>query len=83
MSLTRYPAEMEKQMKEFYDSLNESARRRFAALEANHLGHGGVAYISEMLGCDPKTIRQGRADLQNPSALPPGGVRKKGRSKES
>ena len=58
MLLTRYSADMEKQMREFYDSLDERSRRRYAALEAGRLGHGGVAYISEILGCDPKTIRQ-------------------------
>lgn len=83
MSLIRYPAEMEKQMKEFYDSLDERARRRYAALEAGRLGHGGVGYISNVLECDAKTIRHGRSDLEKRPDLPPGRIRKKGRSQKS
>ena len=83
MSLTKYPAKVEQQMKEFYGSLDERSRRRYAGLEAGRLGHGGVTYIAEILGCDAKTIRQGRADLENPPDVPPGHIRKKGRSKES
>ncbi len=83
MSLTRYPTDMEKQMRGFYESLDEKSRRRYAALEAVRLGHGGVGYISEILSVDAKTIRQGRADLKNPPVLPPGRVRKKGGSQAS
>ena len=46
--------------------------------EAAKLGHGGTEYISTLLGCDPKTIRQGQQDLDQ---LPDGlddRVRKKG-----
>ena len=69
-------------MKQFYDSLCERDRRRYAALESIKLAHGGVNYISGLLGCDPKTIRLGREEL-NGSALDsrrirrPGGGRKK------
>ena len=83
MSLIGYATDVEKQMKEFYDSLDERSRRRYAALEAGRLGHGGVGYIAGILECDAKTIRHGRMDLENPPELPLGRVRKKGRSKES
>ena len=41
-------------------------------------GFGGVEYIANLLGCDPKTIRQGRADLADLPDVPPEQVRKKG-----
>jgi Rhodopirellula transposase DDE domain len=56
-------AEIERDMKAFYDSLSEKDRRRYAALEAAKLGHGGTHYIATVLGCDPKTIRHGQHEL--------------------
>lgn len=50
MLRTKYSEEIEKQMKAFYDSLNEKDRRRYAAIEAMKLGHGGQNYISSVLG---------------------------------
>jgi len=38
-------------MKVFYHSLSEKDRRRYAAIEAEKLGHGGVAYLAAVLGC--------------------------------
>jgi len=58
-----YEPEIERQMRKLYKSLREHDRRRYAALEADKLGHGGTEYISRVLGCDPKTIRVGRAEL--------------------
>jgi hypothetical protein len=73
-----YNAEIEHSMRMFYNSLTEKDRRRYAAIEAAKLGHGGIEYIATLLGCDPKTIRQGRHDLdQLPDGLG-GRVRKKG-----
>ncbi len=66
-------------MKQFYDSLSEKDRRRYAAVEAEKLGHGGVEYIARVLACDPKTIRQGRSDVEQfPHDEAEGRVRKKG-----
>jgi hypothetical protein len=73
-----YSAEIEHSMRMFYDSLSEKDRRRYAAIEAAKLGHGGTEYVATLLGCDPKTIRQGQRDLDH---LPDGlgdRVRKKG-----
>ena len=39
---------------------------------------GGVPYVAGLLGIDPKTIRQGEADLKNLPDVPPEDVRKKG-----
>ncbi len=63
--MTPYPPHIERSMKAFYQSLRENDRRRYAAVEAATLGHGGTAYISKVLDVDPKTIRQGQSDLAN------------------
>ena len=54
-----YSAEIEHSMRMFHDSLSEKDRRRYAAIEAAKLGHGGTEYVATLLGCDPKTIRRG------------------------
>ena len=51
-------------MVNFYVSLSEKDRRRYAAVEAGKLGHGGVAYIAELFGCDADTIRRGMTDVE-------------------
>jgi len=58
--------------------LREHDRRRYAAIEATKLGHGGLEYIARLLGCDPKTIREGQAELDGQEDLDTGRVRKKG-----
>jgi len=76
-----YPTEVEEHMKAFYDSLSEKDRRRYAAIEAEKLGHGGVEYVSEVLGCDAKTICEGRRNVdQLPEDEAAGRIRKKGRA---
>ncbi|QDV36112.1 hypothetical protein ElP_40240 [Tautonia plasticadhaerens] len=49
-------------MRMLHASLSEEDRRRDAAIEAAKLGHGGTESISTLLGCDPKTFRQGQHD---------------------
>ena len=79
-----YPPEVCQHMKAFCDSLSEKDRRRYAAVEAEKLGHGGVEYIASVLGCSEKTIRQGRDDmLRLPKDDAEGRVRKKGGPQES
>ena len=73
-----YSPKIEQTMKALYHSLREKDQRRYAAVEAAKLGHGGIAYISSLLGCDPKTIAQGLADLENLPDVPPERCRKKG-----
>ena len=58
-----FSPEIEHSMRMFYDSLSEKDRRRYAAIEAAKLGYGGTQVIADLLGCDPKTIRQGKEDL--------------------
>ena len=78
-----YTAQVERKMKRFFDWLSEKDRRRYAAVEAAKLGHGGVEYVAHVLRCDPKTIRQGMQDLEEPQDQAAGRVRKKGGSKIS
>ena len=73
-----YAPDVERVMKRLFDSLNERDRRRYAAVEATKLGHGGVEYVASLLGCDPKTIRQGQSELDGTDDLDGGRVRKKG-----
>lgn len=74
-----YSPEVEKHMFHLYRSLSEKDRRRYAAVEAEKLGHGGVAYIADLFRCDPDTIEQGRADVEQlPADAAAGRVRQKG-----
>jgi len=79
-----YSSRIEKQMVNLYGSLSEKDRRRYAAVEAAKLEHGGTAYMAELFGCDPDTIRQGRYDVEQlPEDSAVGRVRKKGGSTAS
>ena len=82
-SVTSYPVEVETSMQALYLSLRENDRRRYAAIEADKLGHGGDEYVAKVLGCDTKTIRRGRSELAQlrtelPDVTPHPRVRKKG-----
>jgi hypothetical protein len=73
-----YSVDVERQMKRFYQSLNECDRRRYAAIEATKLGHGGIEYIARVLGCDSKTVAKGISELTAEEELDTSGQRKKG-----
>ncbi len=73
-----YSADVERQMKRFYRSLNERDRRRYAAVEATKLGHGGMEYIARVLGCDAKTVAKGIGELTADEELDSSEQRKKG-----
>jgi hypothetical protein len=81
--MSPYSRSIEQTMRAFYQSLRENDRRRYAAVEAAKLGHGGIESISSVLGIDPKTIRQGQRDLEDlpdrptPRVRTPGGGRKR------
>ncbi len=76
--MREYPAEMERQMQWFYRSLSEKDRRRYAAVEAEKLGFGGVEYVSRLLGCDPKRSGRGVRTCSSPEDPVPDRVRKRG-----
>src|SRR4029453_7546367 len=73
-----YSAEIEQKMQRFFGWLSEKDRRRYAAVEAAKLGHGGGEYIARGLGCDPQTIRQGLRDLEEAEDAATKRIRKKG-----
>ena len=74
-----YSPEIERLLCQYYQSLSEKDRRRFAALEAIKLGHGGTRYIAKVLGCDPQTVKDGMRELKHLPDDPAGGrVRKPG-----
>ena len=73
-----FSPEIEHSMRMFYQSLSEKDRRRYAAIEAAKLGYGGTQVIADLLGCDPKTIRQGKDDLAHLPDDLHGRIRKKG-----
>jgi hypothetical protein len=73
-----YSLAVEAAMRSFGDSLSERDRRRYAAVEAAKLGHGGLAYIARLLRLAPRTVRRGLHELRQPPGLPPGRCRKKG-----
>jgi GTP cyclohydrolase II len=62
---TRYYAlEAEEAMQMFAATLNERDFRRYAAIEAMKLDHGGIKHISRLLNIDPKTIRKGIKEIE-------------------
>ena len=76
--MEEYSSVVEGQMGRFYRSLNERDRRRYAAVEATKLGHGGIEYIARLFGCDPKTIASGITELEGDEELDTSRQRKKG-----
>lgn len=79
-----YSPVVREHMLAFYESLSEKDRRRYAAVEAEKLGHGGGEYVASLLGCDAKTIRQGRHDVEQlPDDPAADRIRKKGRPSTS
>jgi hypothetical protein len=76
--MNEYAPGIERMMKRLFGSLKENDRRRYAAIEAAKLGYGGIEYVARVLECDPKTIRQGQAELEGGDDLDTGRVRKKG-----
>ncbi|WP_202617500.1 hypothetical protein [Roseimaritima sediminicola] len=77
--MNAYCPAVEARKQALYRSLSEKDRRRYAALEAKRLGHGGVEYFTKLFGGDCDTIRQGRADIERlPHDPAEGRIRKKG-----
>lgn len=64
MTVQHYTHEVEAQMLNFYNSLSEKDRRRYAAIETMKLGYGGATYIRHILNCDNKPITRGQHELK-------------------
>ncbi len=62
-TMTPYDPIVEQKMKEFYETLSEKDKRRYAGIEAMKLGRGSVTYINRILGCSQKTITKGLKEL--------------------
>jgi hypothetical protein len=58
-----YFAFIEEEINKLYHLLNERNRRLYAAIEALKVGHGGISYISRIVGCRRKTIARGMREL--------------------
>ena len=81
---SQYDPDVAKTMLAFYQTLSERDRRRYVAVEAQRLGHGGITYAAQVFDCSERTIERGLADLaelpNDPAAgrvRRPGGGRKK------
>jgi hypothetical protein len=61
----RLDQETEQKLCGFYATLSEKDQRRFAAIEATQLGHGGIKYVAQLLGCSTRTIERGIAELDD------------------
>ena len=70
-----YNSGIEQSMKQFYDTLSEKDKRRYAGVEAMKLGRGGVTYVTKILGCSRKTVFKGLREL---NSLSPELVKKNG-----
>ena len=80
-----YSNSIESEMKKFYKSLSEKDKRRYAAIEAQKLGWGGISYIMQLVGCSRNTIIKGIEDLEkmDESTLKNSRIRKKGGGRKS
>ncbi len=75
----RFDGATEQQMRKFCETLSEKDQRRYAAMQARQLGHGGIEYVSEVLGCSTRTISRGMAELdQLPHDPAAGRIRRPG-----
>lgn len=80
-----YCEEIESEMLKFYISLSEKDKRRYAAIEAKKIGHGGIKYISELFGCHRNTITGGKNEIENIESekFNNQGIREKGGGRKS
>lgn len=84
-TIAGYCSSIEQEMKKFHATLSEKDKRRYAAIEALKLGHGGLVYIAAVLGCSRKTVSKGIQELRDlsdqsgfePRIRKPGGGRKR------
>jgi exonuclease I len=66
-------------MRNFFQTLSEKDQRRYAAVEAQRLGHGGITYVAQLLECSTKTISRGIDELDQLQNDPAAGrVRRQG-----
>jgi hypothetical protein len=73
-----YGEDIEHKMQRLFAMLSEKERRRYAAIEAAKLGHGGIEYVAGLFDIDPKTIRRGMLELETMDGPAPNRIRKQG-----
>lgn len=78
-----YDKALELKMQRLFATLSEKDRRRYAAIEAAKLGHGGLDYIARLFDIDPKTVRRGLRELEHPDDPAGPRVRKPGGGRNS
>jgi predicted transcriptional regulator len=81
--MEKYKKNIEEKIKLFYDNLSEKDKRYYAGIEAIKLGHGGIQYISALLGCSRQTVSKGLEDIKNKSLLGRNHVRNSGGGRKS
>lgn len=54
VNVNRIDEESSELMRNFFETLSEKDQRRYAAVEARRIGHGGIEYIASLLGCSTK-----------------------------
>lgn len=78
MILAAQARDARKRYREIAPVLNEQSLRRFVAMEARALGHGGVRLMSRISGLARSTIYHGLSDIRDNFSAPPGRIRKPG-----
>jgi len=75
-----YEPTIEQSMKDYFETLSEKDRRRYAGVEALKLGRGGITYIAKLLVIRRKTVLKGMKEVLNLSIQEKGNkrIRKKG-----
>lgn len=59
----QYEPVIAQDLRAFYETLSEKDRRRFVAMEAKRLGHGGITYVATVFECSERTIERGMVEL--------------------
>ena len=73
-----YAPEIERKMKRLFDSLSEDRSTALRSCRGHQAGAWWDRVHSQLLQCDPKTIRRGLAELDEAADLDTSRVRKKG-----
>jgi len=78
-AIRRFDEGIERQMRNFFETLSEKDQRRYVAIQARQLGHGGIEYVAEVIGCSTRTISRGMIELEQlPNDPAAGRVRRPG-----
>ena len=64
-----YTPEIEERMLILYQSLSEKEQRRYAALEAQKIGYGGISYVTRLFGINFRTVKRGIEELKSPELM--------------